>query len=193
MIGAVFAFGIAIGLVRAYLQYHDIALALFAALAFGVGVLLTCDWIAARLCYWIQEFGSARIYHLKEVALALGRMSPQGLELFRTMALTELDLITGPGDEPTLVNIVCVNGRIPAQFIADYLKASEHTWPYLLAVRDAKRHEALEAWPMAEDLASMLTHKLIEDGIADSFNGRFAAMVRDKYDAAYIRAKYHVD
>ena len=135
-----------------------------AILSFGVGTVLLGDWTAEQLTVHLREFYRARTYGVREFAAAIRGVSDRGLELIAAHTLTELELITGPGEEPTIVTLRCVGGSIPVGFIGDYLKASEPSWPYLLPIRDAKKiTQLVEDWRHAggiEILAKKLTDKL---------------------------------
>lgn len=198
MIGATIAYLIAIILLRLYYGVElfgaviDDPLFLWLAIfVFCVGGLLTLDWIAERVRIHIRDIGYARNYGKIALGNTVLRMNVTQLDYMRING-TEIRMLTS-GAEP-LYTIRCSGSMdLDREFMADFLRVSLPTWPYLFPIRDAKKDGVLSKWESAELNATIATeHMVRDDEIAHPASGNKSARIKDEFTYLDICRKYGI-
>lgn len=188
---AIIAYLCAIGFYRAYVEWDDIALLLLAVFCFGAALVLTVDWLVAQVTIRIRDIRYALVYSKIALANSIRGLGVSQLDYMRVHG-TEIRMITS-GDEP-LYTIRCSGGMdLDRDFMADFLRESLPTWPYLFPVRDAKTNGVLSKWESAELNATIATNHMVKDDeIAYPAMGNKSAMIKERYSYMDVCRKYGI-
>lgn len=198
MIAASFAYLTAIILLRLYYGVRlfgavisDPLFLWLALFAFFVGGLLTVDWLIDRATIHVRDIGYARNYGKIALANVIRGLNPNQLDYMRIHG-TEIRMLTS-GREP-IYTIRCSGSMdLDRDFMADFLRESLPTWPYLFPVRDAKTNGVLSKWESAELNATIATNHMVKDDeIADPASGNKTAKIKDQYTFMDVCRKYGI-
>lgn len=155
------------------------AFLMLCAIVFGAaGALTGWNWIAYNASYRIRELSRARVAGSYLLSTGLHGLTIKQTDLVARHDVIEIAGILGP--DGVVWNIKAPGGDIPWDFMADFLRKSRETEPYLWPVR---KHDEM-GWQDSEHLCTLSTDLLIHspEGWAEKAAGPYSARLTTSLD-----------
>lgn len=154
-----------------------IFLVLLAVIFLVLALFVTFDWVVQQSAIRMREVNYARTVSVVQFAHALKGLDRTQTEMVKGHLMLEASGLDNPEGD-VVWKIAAPQGDIPVALIADYLQASEQTYPHLFPIHQHSTFRQEYGWDGAEQWLTIVSRFFVWQGYAEQASGTKSAKLK---------------